>query len=264
MEEGRSSFSLTLLFIFFHPLPCLSLVFLFFFSTRGSFSSCWHSCKPIRLDSHSKDPHLYVGVCVFLQAIEAGGRRIPLRSQPKGIQSAIPDHSGEIFYLSEITAAWRLFSASVKWFPIIVRLKKKIPLALCVKEIFFADSQVVFRHRLLYFHQVSWPGECKENNQELKRKWTNESVPSFTNHKTCPSRQNSHLSHFSSGFCSLLGHVTYSKPVSQAHPSARNGITNFWTFSGRINAPGSVCAKLAVHFHSLCWQVGGLRCRVGK
>lgn len=35
-------------------------------------------------------------VCVFLQAIEAGGRQIPLRSQPKGIQSAIPDHSGEI------------------------------------------------------------------------------------------------------------------------------------------------------------------------
>lgn len=222
-------------------MPCLSLVFLFFFlpldlsapADTAASPSGWTPTRRILIC-------MWVCVCVFLQAIEAGGRRIPLRSQPKGIQSAIPDRSGEILLFRDNSRMTLVFGVCemVSHHRTVNKRKKKIPLALWVKEIFFADSQVVFRHRLLFFHRVSWHRECKENNQELKRKWTNESLPSFTNHKTYPSRQNSHLSHFSSGFCPLLGHVTYSKPVSQAHPSTRNGITNFWTFSGRINAPG--------------------------
>lgn len=36
-------------------VPCLLFFSFFLFS-------CWHSCKSVRLDSHSDEPHLYVGV----------------------------------------------------------------------------------------------------------------------------------------------------------------------------------------------------------
>lgn len=44
-------------------LSFLCLLYSRVFLLLDVFSSCWHSCESVRLDSHSDDPHLYVGVC---------------------------------------------------------------------------------------------------------------------------------------------------------------------------------------------------------
>lgn len=100
MDAGRSSFSLTLLF--FYLLSSFALlispVFIFlFFLYPWIFQLLLTQLQAHQVGLPLGGSSSVCGcVCVFLQAIEAGGRRIPLRSQPKGIQPAIPDHSGEI------------------------------------------------------------------------------------------------------------------------------------------------------------------------
>lgn len=147
----------------FHPSPLL-FSFEFLFLILDFSSSCWHSCKSVRLDSEHS--HLCVCGCVFVQAIEAaevgfvGERQIPLDCKSHSMCRLL---SFCVLLSKENNHKTRVISLGdwVSYHTLKIKL-----LIFKMKEVFSTDSYALFRYRLLSFY----PDIRSEGNQKNQKK----------------------------------------------------------------------------------------------